>query len=367
MRANRDLSRAGFTLVELLVVIAIIAVLIGLLLPAVQSAREAARKSSCTNNTKNLALAVLNYTSARNQLPPCAMNKDFLSATGDVHDYSLRNSHRLSYIVAVLPFMEQEALFDECMSALRDANLRPWSTAVAPASPTVFETKLPSLLCPSDPNGLGGALGRTSYHCNRGDIRVHYDWEARRSPFTRNHVGTGGPTGTMARATTSTLASITDGTSKTIMLGEVATGSSANRKLGTAAQGVVDAGNFAPATCLARLNSDGSISGSVCTNNIGTRWGDSLGSYTQFHTIMGPNTVTCAGTSCENWNLPTASSYHPGGVVVAMCDGSTRFVADAIDTGNLSALTQGDNNSPSTYGVWGAIGSATGGETVGDF
>jgi prepilin-type N-terminal cleavage/methylation domain-containing protein len=360
--------RPGFTLVELLVVIAIIAVLIGLLLPAVQSAREAARKSSCTNNIKNLALAVLNYTSARNQLPPCAMNKDFLSATGDLHDYSLRASHRFSYIVAVLPFMEEQTLFDECLAAVRDANLRPWSSTAAPALPTPFQTKLTTLLCPSDANGTSGALGRTSYHCNRGDIRVHYDWEASRSPFTRNHVGTGGPTGTQARATTSTMTSITDGTSKTIMLGEVATGNPAgNRKLGSAAQGVIDPGNFAPATCLARANPDGTLNGAVCNNNTGTRWGDSYGSYTQFHTIMGPNTVSCTGSSCENWNLPTASSYHPGGVVVAMCDGATRFISDTIDAGDPSIVTQGNNTAPSPYGVWGALGSAQGGEAIGSY
>jgi prepilin-type N-terminal cleavage/methylation domain-containing protein len=369
MRIVPRRSGAGFTLVELLVVIAIIAVLIGLLLPAVQSAREAARKSSCTNNMKNLALAVLNYTSARNQLPPCSMNKDFVSATGDYHDYTLRNSHRLSYIVTVLPFMEQQTLYDECLAALRDANLRPWSTATAPAAPTAFETKLTSLVCPSDPNGTSGALGRTNYHCNRGDIRVHYDWEAGRSPFTRNHVGTGtGAAATMARATTSTMTSITDGTSKTIMLGEAVTGNPAgNRKFGSAAQGVIDPGNFSPATCLARANPDGTLNGAVCNNNIGTRWGDSYGSYTQFHTIMGPNTVSCTGSSCENWNLPTASSYHPGGVVVAMCDGSTRFISDTIDTGDLNAVTQGNYTAPSTYGIWGALGSAQGGEAVGDF
>jgi prepilin-type N-terminal cleavage/methylation domain-containing protein len=355
--------RPGFTLVELLVVIAIIAVLIGLLLPAVQSAREAARRSSCINNMKQMGLAVLNYESSRNQFPPCSMNKDFISATGDYHDYTLRASHRLSYIVAVLPFMEEQALFDGVIAAVRDSNLRPWSGG------NVFDTKIKALMCPSDPNSTSGTLGRTNYHCNRGDVRVHYDWESSRAPFTRNHVPTGtGATATMARATNMTVASITDGMSKTIMCGEVITGNPAgNRKKGSAAQGVIDAGNFAPATCLARANSDGTLNGAVCNNNTGTRWGDSYGSYTQFHTIMPPNSVSCTGSGCENWNLPTASSYHPGGVAVVMCDGGTRFITDGIDTGDLSAVTQGNNSAPSPYGVWGALGSATGGESVSDF
>jgi len=362
--------------VELLVVIAIIAVLIGLLLPAVQSAREAARRSSCTSQMKQLALACLNYESAKKYFPPCAMNKDFREATEDFHDYTRRASHRLSYIVAVMPFMELTDLQDRAISDVKDRNLRPWSTATPPSA---FEQRIPSLVCPSDPNGTSGGLGRTSYHCARGDARAHYDWEAQRGAFTRQHVGnnsggtTTGAASTFVRNTNSTVSGITDGLSKTIMLGEVATGNPAGgRRLGGIAVGVVNTadGMFSsgPAACAARLNPDAqTLNGTVDGNRIGTRWGDSYSSYTQFSTIVPPNSVTCGGSGGENWVYPTASAYHSGGVVVAMCDGATRFIADSIESGNqgVQQLTQNQTGA-SPYGVWGALGSAIGGETARD-
>jgi prepilin-type N-terminal cleavage/methylation domain-containing protein/prepilin-type processing-associated H-X9-DG protein len=359
-RGLKILGKSGFTLVELLVVIAIIGVLVGLLLPAVQAAREAARRSSCINKTKQLALACLNYESAKQYYPPCAMNKDFVIATGDYNDYSLRASNRLSYIVAVMPHMDEQSTYDLVIEAVRVNNARPWSGGI------IFDKKIPALACPSDPNSLpSSGLGRTSYNCNRGDIRVHYDWEANRTPFTRSHVPNGtGASSTIARSTFSTVAKMTDGTAKTILIGECAVGGSGNTVRGAGAQNVIDAGNFTPATCQARLNADNTLSGGVCTNNHGTRWGDSYGSYTQFHTIMGPNRVSCTGTGCENWNLKTASSWHSGGVVVAFADGSTAFISDGIDCGNQSATTSGDNANPSPYGVWGALGSGNGGEVV---
>lgn len=360
-------ARQGFTLVELLVVIAIIAVLIGLLLPAVQSAREAARRSSCTSQMKQLAIACLNYESAKKYFPPCAMNKDFVQATQDFNDYSLRASHRLSYIVAVMPFMELTDLQDQVISDVRDRNLRPWSTATPPSA---FESKIPSLVCPSDSNGTSGGLGRTSYHCARGDVRAHYDWEAQRGAFTRQHVPSGtGATATVARNTNSTVSGITDGLSKTIMLGEVATGNpSGSRRLGGIAVGVVNTadGMFSsgPAACAARLNPDAqTLNGTVDGNRTGTRWGDSYSSYTQFSTIVPPNSVTCGGSGGENWVYPTASAYHSGGVVVAMCDGATRFIADSIDSGNQGVQQPQQNDAvQSPYGVWGALGSTIGGE-----
>jgi prepilin-type N-terminal cleavage/methylation domain-containing protein len=364
----RGAPRRGFTLVELLVVIAIIAVLIGLLLPAVQSAREAARRISCNNKMRQLALACLNYESARTQLPPCAMNRDFVTATGDHNDWSLRDARRLSYIVTILPFMEEEPTYNLVLTAVRDNNARPWTTG------TVFDQKLQSLLCPSDPNALSGQLGRTSYHCSRGDGRAHWDWESTRGAFTRNLVHAGaGAAATIVRLTTSSPASITDGMSKTIMLGEVCTGNPAgNRKNGGIAVGGVNSadGFFSsgPAGCLARANPDGSLSGTVDGNRIGTRWGDCLSAYTQFATICPPNTVTCGGGSGENWVYATASSYHPGGVVIAMCDGSTKFIADSIDSGDLAVPQRNTNDAtPSPYGVWGALGSANGGELIRDF
>ncbi|NCW86322.1 MAG: DUF1559 domain-containing protein, partial [Oxalobacteraceae bacterium] len=203
---------------------------------------------------------------------------------------------------------------------------------------------------------------------------AHYDWEATRGAFTRQHVPTGsGATSTVVRNTNSTVSSVTDGLSKTIMLGEVATGNpSGPRRQGAIAIGVVNTadGMFSsgPAACAARLNADGiTLNGTTDNNRTGTRWGDSYSTYTQFSTIVPPNSVTCAGSGGENWVYPTASAYHSGGVVVAMMDGATRFIADSIDSGNQGVQQPAQNDATmSPYGVWGALGSTNGGEAVRD-
>ncbi|MGB0762300.1 MAG: DUF1559 domain-containing protein, partial [Rubripirellula sp.] len=111
MRKN---SRSGFTLVELLVVIAIIGVLVGLLLPAVQAAREAARRMSCSNNFKQIGLGIHNYHSTYKQLPTQGAGTGELIVPGHyAHNSSVRNNQSLSFLVGLLPFIEQQALWEE--------------------------------------------------------------------------------------------------------------------------------------------------------------------------------------------------------------------------------------------------------------
>jgi prepilin-type N-terminal cleavage/methylation domain-containing protein/prepilin-type processing-associated H-X9-DG protein len=137
-----DAVRRGFTLVELLVVIAVIAILIALLLPAVQSAREAARRLSCSNNVRQLALAIQNYESNQRMLPPSGLvapkQLEYGGRSYEVFDQ--RSGQMLSWIVLVLPYMEEQSLYDQFdfrLSVL-DQRLEPQATMV------------PALLCPSD-------------------------------------------------------------------------------------------------------------------------------------------------------------------------------------------------------------------------
>ena len=174
-------ARSGFTLVELLVVIAIIGVLVGLLLPAVQAAREAARRMSCSNNFKQIGLAIHNYHSAYKQLPTSGCG-----TTGD-EGYSPHQSNpnagghgggptlsqaQLSWIVGILPFMEQQALWEE-VSNPYEQQLSGGGTTTYPAfapSPNrnwnfrdAWYTEIPTLRCPSDPGTGLPSQGRTNY------------------------------------------------------------------------------------------------------------------------------------------------------------------------------------------------------------
>ena len=162
-------GRSGFTLIELLVVIAIIGVLVGLLLPAVQQAREAARRSSCTNKLKQMGLACMNYESTTKRLPAAMRSQEMFAIHGTANA-----SDRWSFIVHILPFMEQLQLHQDLIARITSTpGFRPWS------GHATTNTELTDLLCPSDPNGSRfssnsnrwTSRGRTNYRINRGDIR----------------------------------------------------------------------------------------------------------------------------------------------------------------------------------------------------
>ncbi|MGD9126568.1 MAG: DUF1559 domain-containing protein [Planctomycetia bacterium] len=136
--SDRGRKRSGFTLVELLVVIAIIGILIALLLPAIQAAREAARKLHCTNNLKQVGLALHSYASMHNSLP-------FGSDYGD-HDAG----ERMSWIIAILPFMEQQNVYDQIDFSVRLAD--------SPNKELAEKTVIQGLICPSDPSSSNPIL-----------------------------------------------------------------------------------------------------------------------------------------------------------------------------------------------------------------
>ncbi len=371
VRFNR---RQAFTLVELLVVIAIIGILVGLLLPAVQAAREAARRMQCSNNLKQLALAELNHESAFKYFSPASHDERWQQALNDGQAWD-----RLSYITTILPFFEQNALYNQ-IGPYALAGGRPWTrddrsdpnnSAVLVPSP--YTQNLAALRCPSDGQAINPTDAMpTNYVCNRGDIYLNSgDWEWR-GCFSN---GTRGSCrfGTM-----------TDGSTNTLMLSETLIG----RQNGVSGQDPVNRGTvldsvgpvggaFTPSLCMSRIGPNRTLVGPRLQNSYGDtgwgkgrRWGDSLNAFTGFFTIIPPNGPTCANDNAE-WNaMPPPSSEHTGGVNAAYFDGSVHFISQSIDTGNLSfTFPQPPDNTrtysgPSFWGVWGAMGSQSGGETV---
>ena len=164
----KERQRQGFTLVELLVVIAIIGILVALLLPAVQAAREAARRMQCTNNLKQLGLAVHNFHDTFRTFPSASRQPQFKD--NEVNDW-VNGRDRWGYLCVLLPYIEQQALYNELVTNQLGVN-RPWTGM------PLTRTKVAGFLCPSDSGGntKGDTLARNSYHCNRGDFWLGWNW-----------------------------------------------------------------------------------------------------------------------------------------------------------------------------------------------
>lgn len=320
---------AGFTLVELLVVIAIIGILVALLLPAVQAAREAARRTDCTNRMKQLGIALLNYELTNKRLPKGSQGRDTSSAT---LAYTGNSPTRIAFALSLFPFLEEGAQFDQYdftrnfMSAISD-----------PDSP--FTKPQPAFTCPSDEpqrtllcdggnakdfkGNYGVNWGPGTYvcqlpggACNSPDAFAAYGIEIRTRPwdfqFAPFHVDYGAK-----------LAQVTDGTSKT----------------------------FAMMEMVQIPESEG-----VCDRR-GRIWNDDFGCY-QINTRWTPNgkgekdQSACATTleafPCVNvgdtGGSPTnatlrSRSRHPGGVNAMRLDGSVSLVNDDIDIDTWQALS----------------------------
>lgn len=358
-RLRRSLP-AGFTLVELLVVIAIIGVLVALLLPAVQSAREASRRIKCTNQLKQLGLALHNYADTYGTLPCRRYGTTGTVGTAGTTNTNNRihNSGRITAFVAMLPYIEQKSMFDAIQ--MGDA-------ANAPGGPrgdqswAVWNTPPPILKCPSDINAPRSARGH-SYVFSGGDLVQNINTRFQtRGPFGRFHWRR--------------LAEISDGTSNTIAMSEIQTSLPVAHggQFGTPSggseryvhmvvnniPGVVNS----PSVCRTVANAQFVRPGLTVHGRRGINWTDGPADLQMFSTVLPPNAPACAESGeygdHDNVVLPP-NSAHPGGVNGVLCDGSVRFFTDNINTGNLG-VPQGFD-APSQYGVWGAIGSIAGGE-----
>jgi len=349
----------GFTLVELLVVIAIIGILIALLLPAVQAAREAARRSQCTNNLKQAGLALHNYHDTMKTFP---FMRGGTSAGGNY----LSTSGTMSGFPSMLPYLEQTALYSQIITpgtygaAWPAWGWRPTYPPTGYSTVNPWSTQVPALLCPSDPYAANKSLsmtfagigvGKTNYALCCGDMA---------------DVESSTPRGIFGVNITTNMAAVLDGTSNTAALGEICTYTwTASVKGGVWANSGTFDNSTAPTNCLAHVGTGGVYSPtSTEAGWRGTVWCEGYAAHSGFNTIIPPN-----GPSCANWRgtpgFLTAQSYHPGGANVALADGSVRFISETIDTASLASTSLSTGQSP--YGVWGALGSKAGGESKGGF
>ncbi len=318
-----SVNRQAFTLVELLVVIAIIGILVGLLLPAVQAAREAARRMQCSNNLKQWALSFHNFESARKQFP--------LGATGGSPATFVPRTWRQTWVMYLWPYMEQNNL----------ASVSDYKAAFHVPPNTIYFTlngstgrRVPAYLCPSDNGTVDQANARSRHQRTRGNYVVNWGNATYPRNGAANHNQFVAPIGLAPfslshkadlrrRPGKTTFGSISDGTSNTLLLSEY---------------------------LMAKSDRDNDWRGDIHNDD----------GIFRFHTLTTPNTSSpdlfangwfqvtgdpAMPASAANQQRNAARSRHTGGVNFARCDGSVSFASNNV------ALS-----------VWMAMGSMNGGE-----
>ncbi len=302
--------RKGFTLVELLVVIAIIGVLVALLLPAVQSAREAARRMQCVNNLKQLALSLHNYHDQHKAFPP-GMQYD------QGENVQVSDNFRPNWIILVLPFMEQQALQDSF-------NLNEIISAPVNRQPRGVE--IPSLVCPSDTghNIKYAKEGTEGDNWARGNYGSNGALE--HTDDAEENWGDPQKTGVMSLNRSLSIAEISDGTSNTMLLSELRVGLSSRDRRGTWAMGT------AGASVITMHGFGGDANGPNPCNGSSDDIED-CNWITQNDPGLGALESECM-TCWEPCNSHQAAprSRHPGGVHAALGDASVQFVSNFVET-----------------------------------
>lgn len=366
---RKNSRRRAFTLIELLVVIAIIAILIALLLPAVQQAREAARRSTCKNNLKQLGIALHNYHDTHGSFPP-ATGGTRQSAGGQ------GNRYRLSGIVMMLPFMDQQPLWETIAgktTALQRRQAGRPETANFLGHPS---GEIESLICPSStvPERVNGSAHR-SYCFSRGDTSSSTWWD-----YVGNNLNNStSPTifrrvrGPFLALATVRIPDIYDGTSNTVAMAERDLGRDQSLEVVGRVRRSIQNPSRRPRACRNQDN-DGFYVATANTLLMGSFWAYGLDVYNTICTVLPPNNPSCARdpNNPEHESMISASSRHQGGCHVLMCDGSVRFVTENINAGSpsntfdarLTTNGGGVGTGVSPFGVWGSLGSIAGGEVI---
>ena len=302
------MKKRGFTLIELLVVIAIIAILIALLLPAVQQAREAARRSQCKNNMKQIGLALHNYHDVHGTFPPGYV---YLGETGTS---GVGQSQKWGWMAHILPFVDQTALYEACEISNPNNDLDNMDGAGGPARTPVATYRCPSDTAPEVNDqrenwGTSNYVGNyTSEEAPVQTVDGNNRPKAQDSSTTRR--------GIFAVNSEVKIRDITDGTSNTIIVGERAwelplpNSSSNSKALCRAAAWAGSNGN--------RVNSGANNAQAAATLAVSG---------------AGINTVSVYGDNDRNHNQCgiTYSSRHEGGAHFLLCDGAVRFISENID------------------------------------
>ena len=354
--ATRDRSpRVGFTLIELLVVIAIIAVLIALLLPAVQAAREAARRAQCVNNLKQMGLAFHNYVDTHGTGPLGCYHQTVAS---NANATPCSGNHEHSLLVALLPFFEQSSLFNSYNASVH---------FTFQANSTTTGTGLSPLWCPSDPTVSTGidisadfgyalpfVMRYTSYKGNAGTWFAPGRYE---DPLCGSNPASFATLKAQANGifnfySNYTIASITDGTSNTMLMAETAYG-----KLGSGDQREW------------HWWTSGDYGDTMFTT---------MYPMNPFNKVPGLDAAQGINTDVD---VSAASSFHPGGANFAFCDGSVKFLKETIGTwtynhqtglpNNVTLSTGAGSQFPGIYtvaapglGIYQSLSTRNGGEVI---
>ena len=328
---KRIIPRKAFTLVELLVVIAIIGILIALLLPAVQAAREAARRSQCTNNLKQLALAGHNYHDIYKTFPRYTYRQN------SVCSQSSCNGHWQGFSVhtMLLPYMEQQAVYYQI----------DWNDVWHAQAATIRDHIVPGYVCPSDTPYINNS-GNNNYPVSVGP---NLGWGV---PASRQN-------GVFRRDMETAMRDIHDGTSNTIFAGEHICGDGSSSTW-TPLTDFVRQISWSGATDQFPTQADVEAYGVTCEaagpsshhSHAGNRWMSPMfGDGTVFNTVAPPNWKYPAcyvggGGSGDASGVFPAKSRHPGGANHSLADGSVTFVSETID-----------------FNTYQGMGSRNGGET----
>lgn len=338
--------KSAFTLVELLVVISIIGILMGLLLPAVNSARESARRLICTNNSKQLALGCLSYQQQHEAFPPactlCTPINDSSYPGG--HTPPRYDNQRENWIILALPFMDQEGLYNE-IKTHTDGNNLPMSndwgeTGEVPSMDTIRQRVLKSFRCPSDTlnkvpykDGSNNLWARGNYGANIGMGRAIYMGYSQ-------YWDTNNASGVMGIGKSLSVSQITDGASNTVLLGELRSGLTQDDPRGVWALG----GVASSATCR-----NGYVCGDDRSPNCLVAGSDDVENCNKIYTSTERVRLKMP---CDQNNYGNEQachrSMHADGVYVSFADGSVHWISD-----NIECAQSGCGDSVDAIRTWG--------------
>jgi prepilin-type N-terminal cleavage/methylation domain-containing protein len=342
---RRQPKRAGFTLVELLVVVAIIGVLVALLLPAIQAARESARRNSCGNNLKQLGLALQNYHDAR-KIFPFSMVVNSVTGTGFMTSTSGIGPN---WVVAILPFVEGSnvmTLYNKQAYYVDDLSNASFRAA-----------NLPFMRCPSDGYGQfpynGALLGGPGLNTNwaRGNYGANAYPTAWNDPRGIGYAGLFWSTltirGVMMPNAACSLKQINDGTSKTVALAELRADTTNNAERGCWCLCSAASGLYGHGAELTEWDSTNSVWAHGLSDDIGPNFGD----HNADDTNSCVNALNAAGSDAAlvklgmgccsgfpNSGQQGPKSLHISGLLSVFCDGSVHWLDDSIEVGSSNAL-----------------------------